>query len=207
MNIFTRRHQIRISTCILVAQCFYLADPLVGATGEDGSIWVPVASRLSALTSEPIVIIAGGVGGSAIAEWTAISSSLAAPLRTRIAEAKRSGLPPNIYVWMQGEADAERGTSAERYEADLRRLHSLFGGAPWLVTANSICTNVSSRSHALDQARRDFALSTPDVEVSVDLDSLGTDYRTSDRCHFNQRGQELASAMIATAVARLLKKQ
>jgi lysophospholipase L1-like esterase len=187
-------------------RCFYLADPLMGATGEGGSVWFPAASKLAGLTGRPVVVIAGGVDGTAIQQWTSPDSPLVAPLRARVDEAKRSGLPPNVYVWMQGENDAIRGTSAASYQGHLKRLFRLFPDAPWLITSNSICTNTPSRSSGLDEARRNFAQSTPGVEVSVDLDSLGLDYRMNDRCHFNQRGQELAGIMIANAVAPLVKK-
>jgi lysophospholipase L1-like esterase len=187
-------------------RCFQLADPLMGATGKDGSIWIPAATRLAALTGDPVVIIAGGVNGSSIAQWTMPRSQFTAPLRNRIDKATRFGLPPDIFIWMQGESDAERKTSADAYFADLRRLRTLFSDAPWLVTSNSICTNTPDRSPVLAQARRDFALVTPDVVVAADLDSLGTDYRISDRCHFNRQGQELAGTMIADAVAGMIRR-
>ncbi len=187
-------------------RCFRLADPLMGATGEGGSVWIPAASKLAGLIGRPVVVIAGGVDGTAISQWTARNSPLVEPLRARIEEAKRSSLPLSIYIWMQGENDAAAGTSAASYEAHLQRLYALFNDAPWLITSNSICTDTPARSYALDQARRNFAQANPHVEVSVDLDGLGPEYRMSDRCHFNKRGQELAGTMIADAVARLVNK-
>jgi hypothetical protein len=187
-------------------RCFYLADPLMGATGQEGSIWIPAASKLAGQTGRPVVVIAGGVDGTAIQQWTSPNSPLVAPLRARVDEAKRFGLPPNVYIWMQGEKDAILGTPPAIYQAHLKRLFRLFPDAPWLITSNSICTDTPSRSSALDQARRNFAQTTPGVEVSVDLDSFGIDYRMPDRCHFNQRGQELAGLAIADAVARLVRK-
>lgn len=186
-------------------RCYTLTDPLLGATGTAGSVWIPAASRLAALTSIPVVVIAGGVNGSAIARWTVPGSRLASPLRARIDEAKRSGLLPGIFAWIQGEADAEGRTSSDAYRADLGRLHALFNDAPWLITSNSICTNTPTRSSVLDQARRDFARVTPGITVAVDLDSLGTEYRSLDRCHFNQRGQNQAGAMIAEATASIIR--
>jgi hypothetical protein len=152
----------------------------MGATGRAGSVWVPAASRLAELTSKPVVIIAGGVDGTAISQWTARSSPLVEPLRARIEEAKRFSLPPSIYIWMQGENDAAGGTSAASYEAHLRRLYALFHDAPWLITSDSICTDTPARSYVLDQARRNFAQTNPHVEVAVDLDGLGPEYRMSD---------------------------
>jgi lysophospholipase L1-like esterase len=115
-------------------RCFHLADPLMGATGQGGSVWIPAASKLAGLTDGPVVVIAGGVGGTAIEQWTSYASPLVAPLRARVDEAKRAGLPPKVYVWMQGENDAAGGTSAASYESNLRRLFALFPDAPWLIS-------------------------------------------------------------------------
>ena len=87
--------------------CFDLADPLLEATNKGGSIWIPVASRVARLTGKPVVIIGGGVDGSTIAQWTAKRFRFATPLRARIREARRSGLSPDIFVWIQGNSGAE----------------------------------------------------------------------------------------------------
>ena len=187
-------------------RCFDLADPILGATGKGGSIWSPVASRVASLIHMPIVIISGGVDGSTIAQWTAKHSPLSTPLRARIIDATRSGLRPNIFIWIQGEADAESKTSVDAYRVGLERLHRLFNGAPWLITSNSICSKMKSRSLVLDTARQEFARIVPDIYVAADFDNLGPEYRVSDHCHLNWLGQEQAGILVADEIAKILAR-
>ncbi|ARS28676.1 sialate O-acetylesterase [Sphingomonas sp. KC8] len=184
--------------------CYPLGDPMPGATGKGGSVGPPLALLASTALDRPVVMIAGAVSGSSILQWTPADSPFARALLDRLAQARRAGLAPSVYIWMQGEADTGSNMTATRYADELRALHSRFPPAPWIVTANSICTYRPVRSPMLDRARASFAAITPDVHLDVDMDSLGMSYRQADRCHLNAAGQQEAARRLATAVVSVL---
>ena len=184
--------------------CYPLGDPMPGATGKGGSVGPPLARLASTGLDRPVVVIAGAVSGSSILQWTPADSPFARPLLDRLAQARHAGLAPSVYIWMQGEADTGSNMTATRYAGELRALHSRFPPAPWIVTANSICTFRPVRSPMLDRARASFAAITPDVHLDVDMDSLGPPYRQADRCHLNAAGQQEAARSLAAAVVSVL---
>ncbi|SNS59557.1 hypothetical protein SAMN06295912_11012 [Sphingomonas laterariae] len=182
--------------------CYPLRDPMLGAAGDGGSIGTPMAGYVSAALRRPVVLIAGGIGGTSIVQWTARDSAMRDLLLDRIADARRAGLRPAIHVWVQGEADV--AMPAASYANELGRLHARMPAAPWIVTSNSVCPPSARRSASLDQARSAFASRTPGIHLGVDMDALGPAFRQADGCHLNGDGQERVARMIASAVVQAL---
>lgn len=113
---------------------------------------------------------------------------------------------PPIYSFGFRGILTQKVRSADSYRVGLERLHSLFDSAPWLITSNSICRKTRFRSAALDLARHEFARLVPDICTVADFNSLGEEYRISDHCHLNWRGQEQAGILVADAIARILAR-
>lgn len=169
-------------------RCFRLKDPVRGGTDGGGSIWPALAAHLQ----PPVVVINQSVSGASIAE---LGGAPLASLRATVAAAKAKGIRPAYTIFMQGDTDAVRGTSADAYLARLRELRSALPGR-WIIPEGAFCTPGVSQS-ALGIARRQLAGTDPLVKVGPDLDVLGLRYRRADRCHFNRRGQDWIALMLA----------
>jgi hypothetical protein len=102
--------------------CYRAADPLLGATGNEGSPWCSLAdSMIAAGFADEILLVPLAVGGAAVAEWAP-----AGPYHHRLMYSldRLASLDtvPTHFLWHQGEADALYGTSAGDYKARLRGL-------------------------------------------------------------------------------------
>ncbi len=85
----------------------YLAqDPLLGATGKQGSLWIKVGEQLLAKTEyNEVVIINIARSNSSISDWAnegKFSNLIAQALNSAI----QLGLKPDVLLWGQGERDA-----------------------------------------------------------------------------------------------------
>lgn len=169
-------------------RCFRLKDPVRGGTDGGGSIWPALAAHLR----RPVVFINQSVSGAAIAE---LSGAPLAELRATIAAAKARGIRPTYTIFLQGDTDVVRHTSADAYLVKLRELRSALPGR-WIIPEGAFCTPGVSQS-ALGIARRQLAATDLLVKVGPDLDVLGLEYRRADRCHFNRRGQDRIALMLA----------
>src|SRR5262249_33648378 len=96
-------------------QLYQAADPLLGATGSDGSPWCPLGDRLVAAGfASSIVLCPIAVGGASVLEW-APSGQYNHRLADALERLRKTDLWPTHVIWHQGEADALAGLPGERY--------------------------------------------------------------------------------------------
>lgn len=50
--------------------CYLAKDPMLGATGNRGSIWIPLANSLAKKTGKKIVLATFGIGNSSVTHWS-----------------------------------------------------------------------------------------------------------------------------------------
>ena len=92
--------------------CYPIEDPVLGATGDRGSLWPQFAQRLSAaMNNAPVVMITSAIEGSTVRQWLAPPTQYVARVERQMAMAQSMGLVPRAVIWHQGEADAVEGTS------------------------------------------------------------------------------------------------
>ena len=183
-------------------------DPLLGCTDEGGNF----ASRLGYLLVRErgwasVVLLPIGVGGSAIAEWSAGGvhhhrlAAAAASLRV-------AGLTATAVLWAQGEADAVPGADGERYRLNLlqivRTLRSLGIAAPVFVAVSTFCSPPSDGNAAIRAAQRAAVAPADGIFAGPDTDRLGIAYRF-DYCHFNDEGLWAVARMWADALSARLR--
>lgn len=167
-------------------------DPLLGATGEGGSVWTRLGPRL--LEDGPydaVVFAPVAVGGTAIREWT-VGGELHPRLLETVAELKRADLTPTHLLWHQGEADNRAGTGGEVYQemflAMLGSLRDRGVRAPAYVSVATRC-GASGPNETLQTVQRGLAEASLNIRAGPDTDALGLGYR-SDGCHFSAYGLE-----------------
>lgn len=189
-------------------QCFKLRDPLLGATGKNGSIWSLYAEQLSGQTGQAVMVIAGAVGGTQFADWNDPRSGYYAALRGRIDTARKAGYRIDAIIWHQGETDAavERDLTAFRKDAGdlIGRLLADVPSAPLYLFQASRCTGTYRENGVPGLVRelRTLAATSPRIIAGMNTDALGKEYRW-DTCHFNALGRRTISSELLEASAQL----
>lgn len=185
-------------------KCVISAAPLPGGTGRGGSIWQYLPSHLvPAIGSRPVVLSVIGVDATTIDEWTSEGSPLKAMLSRRIASMQSSGLAPHLILWQQGEADAQRGTDAAAYSAQLDKLEAALAGAgasaQILLARSTVCRSPpNSPVRAAIDSKTIFHKT---FRAGPDTDALsGPQFRT-DGCHFTKVGMIASARLWASFVA------
>lgn len=182
--------------------CEPAADPLPGASGDGGSVWIPLANRWAADgRAARVLIVSRAEGATHVAEWLPGTKLFARVARTTEG-LRRQGLRVTRLLWHQGEADAVTGTSGESYERDLKKviagLRAIGIDAPVHVAVAGRCREFHSDAVRAAQAavvRAGIAKRGPDTDV------IGMDQR-HERCHFDATGQRRAAALWFEALAR-----
>ncbi|HEY0014355.1 MAG TPA: sialate O-acetylesterase [Allosphingosinicella sp.] len=177
------------------ARCVAARDPLPGADGSGGSLWMPLAQRWVGEGRAPRVLVAVvAKGATPVAEWQP-----GEPLHRRalaaVAALQRRGIRVTRILWVQGEADAIYGTAGETYArnlvAALQPLHAATGAPAWIAQAGR-CGQAFSP--AVRAAQAHVAAAHPWTRPGPDLDAIGAADRF-ERCHFAASGQARAVAL------------
>ncbi|MEM7645023.1 MAG: sialate O-acetylesterase [Pseudomonadota bacterium] len=174
--------------------CYPAADPVLGATGGQGSLWPPLADRLAAGADAPVLLINGAVGGTQVGDWVDDRSGYYSALAGRIATARDAGYEPRLILWHQGETDAAVERDMERFRGRLDALT-----ADLLAEMPAAQLYLFRTTKCIGPVRADGVPAIRDVQSAVaegndrivpgmDTDELGRDFRW-DTCHFNSLGR------------------
>lgn len=166
-------------------------DPLLGATGKGGSIWLEVSRLLLEQTSATaIVLINVARDNSSIIDWQG-NGQYQHLLNIAIEEAETAKLPVNLILWGQGERDAIDGMSQATYQQYLslliKQTKSYLPLSPVLVSKSSRCYGFAV-SKNISQAQQAIITKYDHVLMGANTDIYGAQYRF-DGCHFNELGR------------------
>lgn len=173
-------------------------DPLIGATGEGGSVWNILADRMiDEDMAESVTIIPIGVGGVRIAEW-AKGGSLYEKLVQNVDMMKAQGIEPDYILWHQGESDNIAGTSAEDYIAMFETIREVFRSrginTPIVIATASYhpyCIEKENGCNSeIRKAQMQLAKKYSDIYSGPDTDKLDMAYHRADGVHFSAKGQK-----------------
>lgn len=169
-------------------KCYQAKDPLLGATGQGGSVWTILGNKLIAAgKAKNVLIVPFGVGGSTIERWIPGGDLADRIARSRNALSAKS-IPITHVIWHQGAANAH--ISGELYstlfDSLLRNLRAQGIDAPVYTAVSSYCKGITSKE--ITDAQRNLPLKYEGVFTGIETDTLGSDYRHDD-CHFNRKGQ------------------
>ncbi len=170
-------------------RCFEAQDPLLGAGGDGGSVWIPLAQQIIESDLAANVIIAPiGLGGTRVEDW-APGGMLSGRFNKLSESLSRAGLRVSAILWHQGESD--RGTGAEAYRASfLSLVHGIRRSgiaAPIYVARATRCGDLVNLE--INAAQRELGLgyAALGLRSGPDTDTLaGPIWR--DGCHFTQAG-------------------
>ncbi|MEN2991746.1 sialate O-acetylesterase [Tistrella sp. BH-R2-4] len=202
-----RRQAGRGAYSLMGGHCHHLADPLPGASGWKGSMWPLFADGLTASTGRPVVLIGAAVGGSRVADWSSPYGHAIAGLPARITTATAAGLPVDLVIWIQGEADANRDTPAERYTAGLTRvidrIDGLTGGSPWIIVPTAL--RIDGRQNmAIRRAQNMVIDAAPRRHRGPDLDRINGPGDRHDGVHLARAAADRVAAALAEQAAAIV---
>lgn len=174
------------------------ADPLIGATGQGGSVWNRLADKLieDGCTGQ-VTIIPIGVGGVEIAAW-AKGGYLHDRLVETVDKMKELGIMPDCILWHQGESDNISNTSKEDYISMFETIRDVFRSrgvdSPIGVATASYhpyCIGEDEGNDAdIREAQAELAKKYDDIFAGPDTDKLNKAFHRADGVHFSEKGQE-----------------
>ena len=175
-------------------KCYVASDPLLGATGRSGSVWIPFSERLN-LKDKTIVLSTFGVGGTKVSDW--LNDDYLMPFyKENIDSLSKVYDKPNAVVWIQGESDVS--TPNELYSEQLKDwfeiLKTDFSHSNIYVTGTSYCGNKSNESVLVEQRKQ--AENIDAVYVGSTDKLIQQSYRYDD-CHFSEKGAKALASLIA----------
>lgn len=171
--------------------CYHAQDPLLGATGEQGSVWMPLAEKLIATgKADKVLIVPFGVGGSSIERWSS-TGDLSGRIKRSIEALTKQNIKATQIVWHQGETDAAKGTTSAQYIAMfgevVKQLEPLGNNIPIYSATATRCNSAANK--IIGYAQQQLPSVYNNVFAGANSDFLGSDLRF-DNCHFNQQGLE-----------------
>lgn len=173
-------------------------DPLIGATGEGGSVWNILADKMiDGKMASSVTLVPIGVGGVKVADW-AEGGFLYDKLIRTIEQIKKQGMEPDYILWHQGESDNIENTSAEDYMRRFESIRNAFRSrgidAPIVIAVASYhpaCLDEEKGcSRAVREAQQQLARKYKDIFAGPDTDLLDKAYQRADGIHFSSPGQQ-----------------
>jgi hypothetical protein len=172
---------------MLDGRCYEARDPLLGAGGDGGSAWMPLARLfIERGLASRVVIAPIGLGGSRVIDWTP-GGGADGRIRRALMKLVDAELRVDALLWQQGESDHK--TSAGEYEQSFLRvvnsIRQLGVDAPIYIARSTYCDGVESS--AIRDAQTKLATGHPGLRPGPDTDVLvGAELRNG--CHFTRRG-------------------
>lgn len=98
-------------------------DPILGASGKKGSIWLPVFDQLLKTREfDSILIVNIAQGSSSVEDWQP-NGMYHERLQGTLTSLQEKNLEPDFILWQQGEQDNLNGMSKEDYKRAFRKIH------------------------------------------------------------------------------------
>jgi hypothetical protein len=167
-------------------------DPLLGATGDGGSVWTRLGDKLIERNDyDSVVFVPFGVGGTEIARWKP-DGDLHHLILEAIHDVAGQGLTITHLLWHQGETDAGLNTSRSAYKtmflAMLASIRERGVTAPIYVSVATRCSK-QGPDEEIRQAQQELVDPVRGIYAGPDTDTLGFCDRY-DGCHFSDGGLE-----------------
>ena len=195
-------------------ECYPATDPLIGATGNDGSPWTRLADMMvSEGLADSVVIVCPAVGATCVGDW-AEGGYLYQRLTETVDGMLEDGIKPDIILWHQGESDNIANTSEDDYVNRFLSIRKVFRDrgieAPMVVAAASYhpaCIgDGDGNDSAVRSAQKRLADSYDDIFPGPDTDRLDRCRYRHDGVHFSGQGQDMHAAMWLKPVKKTMSR-
>ncbi|BFR49857.1 SGNH/GDSL hydrolase family protein [Nitratidesulfovibrio sp. HK-II] len=171
-------------------------DPMLGGTGERGSVWSRFARQALATGRWRYVVLSViAEGGSPLSYWLP-GGPVRPKLEDRLRAIQQLPIRPDYVFWFHGESDALNSLPRLLYKHDFLDLVGAlrtFGiDNPVLVSQTSLCRRLGTE--AVRQAQQELARQVPNVTLGPDTDEVGLPFRR-DGCHFTDEGGDIVAGL------------
>lgn len=183
-------------------QCKKAADPLLGATGTQGSVWTLLGNRLTGRGVKRVILVPLGVGDTYIAQWS--DGELSQRLRTSLAGVRASGYTVTHFLWHQGENDAGVTSEADygtRLAAVIATTRESFPSSAFYVSVASYCKPGLGTDPAIQNAQLGTINPAARIYAGPNTDAFIDPLDRYDGCHFSAIAQEKIVALWETILA------
>lgn len=184
-------------------KCYIARDPMLGATGDGGSIAIPLASALE--TDKVVVVDTFGVSNTRAQDWLE-GGRVREHFLSQKEALQAAPAAPDFFVWMQGEADRFQDIPA--FQDSLMKLmqevQATFPDTPLGITGTSYCG--AKPEPRVVEAQRAVADELGLVWLS-NTDRFSTPEDRYDECHLSERGARKVAASIAESINAYLAAQ
>ena len=187
--------------------CYATRDPVLGATGTNGSLWTQLGGAVEAATGRPVLFVHGAAGGSTYADWLDPRSGYLARLTDRVGALRAAGYEPDWILWHQGETDAAaRVVDVGTLGDEIAQVgHRLLDAAPearlYLFQTSRCVGDMRAEGRAeVREAQAAAARALPRTQLGISTDELGREERF-DGCHFNSRGRDAIVEALAPVLS------
>lgn len=193
-------------------RCYKAVDPLLGATGDGGSVW----SRLGDLLItrglyDRVVFLPIGVGTTTIDQWST-GGYLHRRIITAINQSRACGLGITHMFWVQGGSEPRTSGDRSNTENYKRNFNAMLASirhhgveAPIYVAIATY--NDTGPIPDIQAALREVVDPAKKIYLGADNDTL---YRNPDnrweQVHLSHRGLELCTQEWLTAISRAEKR-
>ncbi len=171
-------------------RCYKAEDPLLGTSGNGGSVWSRFSDKLLDLeVFDTIIFHTIAVGGTSIDKWTPSGE-----LFKRIIFAKKQidliGLKYTHILFHQGEADVMRNTAYMDYKSSLEYIYSglkqLNIDAPFFVSVvGSFGKNINNK---IRFAQKEFVFENNNIFLGSNSDIINDKNDRYQIGHFTKNG-------------------
>lgn len=177
-------------------RCYRAKDPLLGASGEGGSVWTRLGDELiESGRYDQVLIIPIAIGGTSVRVWAGSHGPAAQAIKASDV-LQHAGLRITHVLWHQGESDHEM--RKEVYTRLFSRMAEYLQengiNAPLFVATTTICNNYGANQ--IREAQRELPRRLTNVFAGPDTDALDSIYdRSPNLCHFSERGLAMHARM------------
>ena len=187
-------------------KCYRAEDPLLGSTGDRGSVWTRLGDALvESNRFKQVVIVPIAVGGSSVRDWAGPHGPAQRAVQAQQA-LSRIGLHITHVLWHQGEADhlMHKDVYSRLFAHMTEYIRSQGITAPVFVATATICNNTGADQ--IREAQRELPYKLANVYAGPDTDALDSIYdRRDNLCHFSDRGLALHARMWRDVILRYLE--
>ena len=189
-------------------RCYVAEDPLLGATGDRGSIWSRLGDLLVRLgLYDAVVIIPIGVGTTTVDQWTK-GGYLHSRIVNAIRESGAGGLKITHLFWVQGGSEKRTngdGVNKENYKTNfstmLRNIRNLGVQAPMYIAVSTY--NGTDCNRDIQKAQRELVDGNNNVFAGPDDDQLLQDPANRwEQVHLSNQGLDRCALAWLAAIRR-----
>ncbi len=190
-------------------RCYRAADPLLGATGDGGSVWTRLGDLLVGQgLYDRVVFISIGVGTTTIDQW-ATGGYLHRRILKAIEQSRASGLEITHLFWVQGGSEPRTRGDRDNREHYRKCFNDMIGSIRARGVKAPVYIGIATYTDTgpipdIADAQRELADQEKKIYVGADNDVLYEDPENRwEGVHLSHRGLQLCSQAWFEAIRRV----